>query len=54
MKTFLFACVHNAGRSQMASALFEPATCFASLSKRRYSRLDIRKHFEKIQQADEL
>ena len=33
LKTYLFACVHNAGRSQMAAALFnlyaDPARCRA-------------------------
>lgn len=33
VKTYLFACIHNAGRSQMAAALFNlygnPAECFA-------------------------
>jgi arsenate reductase len=33
VKTYLFACVHNAGRSQMAAALFNfygnPTECFA-------------------------
>jgi len=27
IKTYLFACVHNAGRSQMAAALFNPCSC---------------------------